>query len=662
MKILLCSVPYGTVEESLKPHNRGGYIRPLGITRLTDWMETNGYSGKIYDINNIRPSNDELIRVFKKVNPTVVGLSATLTHCYTNIKRIAKLLRQLFPDVWIVVGGHITSSANVLLKKTETDICVVGDGEIPWVKFLDYVKTHKKHHQMDFEELSKIKGLAFYDSNDSLKVSYGEQLPANALKHVDYEKLKADFVENGDLVNNFFPKLKEHPIYNNPLFKKSKFYKRAEQTVATIDTSKGCVARCTFCQRYTKGYRTYAAHDLEAHIMYLKEKYNVTGLEINDENFGSDKKKAYEFARIAKKHDVFWNAGGVRCTSVTYEDLKFYKEHNLVYIKFGIESGSQKILDIMEKKFKKEDVYNALSNCAKTGVITDPDAILVGMPGETKGTIIESAKFIASLRFVLGLNWNVEEPSFWAMPVPGTPLYDYCQQLGLIGKTTDEEEEFLIRTCQLRANFLNYVNMTNFPAKHIHFWNYLFEYEAKREYVRLIFKNSKSLSSGLKKLNEKCLTYQYNHLVDTVKGYKKNWTQSIAGDGFTYYQLGHKYKSSIRFYLWCLGFIVSNFLLTLNVLLMPRSIRLFLLRIYALLRFRALETKFKQKTGKQKCNIFVKRDLDFDNNLRVSENRIAKTNRPIERSLRSITLDNVKQSRSGLTENEKSLRALVEGQ
>ncbi len=655
MKILLCSVPDGSLEDSLKSFsNFSGPIRPIGITRLIDWMETKGYSGDIYDINNLRPSDDEITKIFKKINPTIVGLSATLTHCYPNVKRIAKLLRQLFPDIWIVVGGHITSSANVILKRTETDICIVGDGEIPWVKFLDYVKLNPKNHQLDYTELGKIKGLAYYDSNDVLNVSYGEQLPASELKHTDYEKLRAGLFEKSDMVYDYFPKLKDHSTYKEPLFKKSKFYQRPNQTVATIDTSKGCVARCTFCQRYTKGYRTYAAHDLEAHILYLKENFNVTGLDINDENFGSDKKKAYEFARIMKKCDVFWRAGGVRCTSVTYEDMKFYKEHNLVFIKFGIESGSQKMLDIMEKKFKKEDVYNAIVNCHKTGVTTEPDAVLVGMPGETNDTITESARFMASLRFVLDFDWNTLEPAFWAMPIPGTPLYDYCQQVGLIGTTLDEEEDFLNRTSELKANFLNYINMTDLSVKRIHYWNYLFEYEGKSEYVRLIFKNNKSLISSLKKVYEKCIKCQYGLIVDYLKIFKKKWTAKS--------EHGFKYKSRIKFYSWCLAFIAANIFNTLNVLLMPRPIRFAILRVYASLRFRAFEAKYRVKTGKQKFNIFMERNIDLASNLRVTDKRISKTNRQIERSLRGITLANVKQNKSSLTENEKGLRVLAEGQ
>ena len=136
MKILLCSVPDGSLEVtlgSLLPRGAGFkfnfYNResptmliptaPIGILRIITWMEKNGYYGcEIYVINNLRPPDEELIKTFKLIKPTVVGLSGILSYCYPNIIRITKLLRQLFPDIWIVVGGHLTASSNVILHKT----------------------------------------------------------------------------------------------------------------------------------------------------------------------------------------------------------------------------------------------------------------------------------------------------------------------------------------------------------------------------------------------------------------------------------------------------------------------------------------------------------------------------------------------------------------
>ena len=155
MKVLLCNAPI--VPRGIQWQSPP--VLPFGILRINTWIEKKGYSADIYDINNLRPSDQGLIKTFKGINPTVVGLSAPLSHCYPNVKRITKILRQLFPDIWIVVGGHLTGSANVVLHKTETDICVIGDGEIPFVKLLDYFKLHPTRRQLDYTELCQIRGL-----------------------------------------------------------------------------------------------------------------------------------------------------------------------------------------------------------------------------------------------------------------------------------------------------------------------------------------------------------------------------------------------------------------------------------------------------------------------------------------------------------------------
>jgi len=333
----------------------------------------------------------------------VVGLSAPLSHCYPNVKRIIKILRELFPDIWIVVGGHLTGSSNVILRKTEADICVVGDGEIPFVKLLDYFKLHPTRRQLDHTGLHQIKGLAFIDENNKLKVTgYAEQLPASEMKYPDYDQLKAGLQKyggDGELIHEFFDPIDnvaECTVAGFDNFmrradkypKISKFYKKnMNKKIATIFTSMGCVARCTFCQRAAKGYVTYAPNDLESHIIDLKEKYNVGGVLLMDQNFGSNRKQGYEFAQLMKKHDFFWFPIGVRVVSTSYEDLKFYYEHNMLAIRYGFENGSQQMLDIMEKKYTKEDVYNVISNCKKVGISTVPVGLLFGMPGETEETI-----------------------------------------------------------------------------------------------------------------------------------------------------------------------------------------------------------------------------------------------------------------------------------
>ena len=132
MKILLCSVPFGSLEQSVQPFFRRDKQTlkvprlPVALLRILTWIEKKGYSADIYDINNLRPSDEELIKNFKRTKPTVVGLSAPLSQCYPNVKRITKILRELFPDIWIVVGSQLTGSSNVVLHKTEIYVMLNG--------------------------------------------------------------------------------------------------------------------------------------------------------------------------------------------------------------------------------------------------------------------------------------------------------------------------------------------------------------------------------------------------------------------------------------------------------------------------------------------------------------------------------------------------------
>ena len=114
-------------------------------------------------MNNLRQSDDEIIKNLKKIKPDIVGLSGPLSHCYPNLKHLAKMIRNLFPNVWIVVGGHISGSSHILLNRTETDIVVVGDGEICFNKLLDYIKDNKDRKKINYNYLKSIKGLAFLD-------------------------------------------------------------------------------------------------------------------------------------------------------------------------------------------------------------------------------------------------------------------------------------------------------------------------------------------------------------------------------------------------------------------------------------------------------------------------------------------------------------------
>ena len=123
----------------------------------------------------------------------------------------------------------------------------------------------------------------------------------------------------------------------------------------------------------------------------------------------------------------------------------------------------------------------------------------------------------------------------------------------------------------------------------------------------------------------------------------------------------YKKKQLLRKMKW-LTVLSINFLLSLSVVFLPKAILFPLVRVYANLRFYSLEKNHKVKKGKQKHNIFVEQLYDPVKNSKITENKIAKTNRPIERSLRTAVMDNRKQMKPAITDEEKGLQILAEGQ
>ena len=674
MKILLCSVPDGSIKKNPEPliprstMEKGMYswsgkdneqpTFPIGLMRIYAAMERSNYKGDIYDINNLRHSDEELIKNFKKIKPDVVGLGGPLSHCYPNMKRIIKILRKLYPNIWIVVGGHITGSAHVVLKRNDVDMCVVGDGEICFVQLLDYIKQNYNRKTIDYKILNKIKGLAFLDEAKNFKLTgYGDQITGTKMEYPSYdpwekglqefggsEKLIHEVFEDASDMRNIFGLNLESQHFtkeNLEIHRKVK-----DKKVGRIQTSKGCVAKCTFCQRAMKGYRVFGPSHMEARIIELKEKYNVGVLLVDDENFGSDRKQGYECARLMKKHGIYWSSQGARAASISKEDLKFYKEHNLIGIRYGIESGSQTILNIMEKKTTLQQVYDQIECCKRLGIATTSEAFMLGMPGESRQTALETAEYNARLRYLLGNNWNPHYPA-WATSIPGTPLYEYSQQAGFIGTSIDEEEDYLYRTADTMEDrgILNYLNKTEFNIKEVHYWIYLYRYAGKKEFVNEIIRNNKSIKNILSQIFHQCIKESF---VVFSHDYQRRINNNM--------NILQKMKSMIH--------ITAKFFLAFSVPFMPKFILFPLLKVMSDINFYNLVKRYKSKNAKQRYNLFVDRisEKNIKNNFKITEEKINNTVKKIDLSLRKITIANSNIININLTDEEKSLQMLVRQQ
>ena len=123
----------------------------------------------------------------------------------------------------------------------------------------------------------------------------------------------------------------------------------------------------------------------------------------------------------------------------------------------------------------------------------------------------------------------------------------------------------------------------------------------------------------------------------------------------------YKNKTFLQKIKW-FTLISVNFLLSLSIPFLPKAILFSIIRVYANLRFYTLIKNNKVKNGKQKYNLLAERTAETTSKFRFTENRISKTSRKIDRSLRTVVMDNRKQMKPTVTDEKKGLQILAQGQ
>jgi radical SAM superfamily enzyme YgiQ (UPF0313 family) len=153
----------------------------------------------------------------------------------------------------------------------------------------------------------------------------------------------------------------------------------------------------------------------------------------------------------------------MRVKGVSPDIIKIMKDAGCRSIIYGMETGSERMLQVMEKMVSLEDNYNAMRWTIEAGLYTVPQ-LVIAMPGETSETIKETADFL-SYSLTLDRSQNPKNISInFAQALPGTPLYEYGRNKGLIGITTEEEEQYLLTVSNIEAgDGAKTINFTDYP-------------------------------------------------------------------------------------------------------------------------------------------------------------------------------------------------------
>jgi len=411
MKILLINPPLfedlGNVRASTPP---------LGLLYLAGFLERNNYSDiGVIDADAARLGWSDLQKLLIENKPDIVGITAS-SFILPALFKTAEMVHESLPNCLIVVGGFgPTTEPEKVLKDSNKAISfvVMGEGEITFLELVERIDNQS----LNFDD---INGLAFLNKKDDNLVitqprAYIENL--DSLPWPAYHLLRPNFSEYAGIHAQHSQKEMKWPI-------------------ATMFASRGCPHRCTFCSLGSKMYRQRSPKDIVAEIEFYRNEFGINSVQIYDDEFMGLSHQQNRWIEeiceeIIKKglHKKLAFLIQARCSHfIELKTLEKMKEANFVWIWWGVESGSQKILDFIKKDIQVKNVIRDFA-LAKQAGIKSLMFVMIGFPKETPADIKLTVKLIEKVK--------PDEISVHIVsPYPGSELRKYFEEHNLL-ETTD---------------------------------------------------------------------------------------------------------------------------------------------------------------------------------------------------------------------------------
>lgn len=378
----------------------GNALPPFGLAVIAAVTRENGYETKILDCTALNYNYDQALGYIKKENPDYVGFTASTIYINQTAK-LAEMIKRWNKNVVIVLGGpHITGAPAETLKKFQCfDFGLLNEAEETLIELLDALEKKKS--------VGRIKGLAYKD-----KVN--EKRPL--LKDLDALPLPAwDLLP--DITKYYQPPA--DGVYRLP------------STV--LVTSRGCPMRCIFCANSIYG-KTARAHSAEYVLKMVKQLYydfGIREIQIYEDNFVIWKDRVKKICELLIKENMDLNWCCMASVNwVDEEMLKLMKKAGCWQIAYGIESGSQRMLDFYRKGTNIEMIKNAVKWTNEAGIRTKGFFILGG-PTETIDDIEETIKLIKELPMT---DFHIT----YFTPIPGSQIYKEADRYGNFVKEWDK--------------------------------------------------------------------------------------------------------------------------------------------------------------------------------------------------------------------------------
>ncbi len=409
--LVLCEPPFLFWDRSMDRLRQGEETIPgMGVLVLAAVARARGYHVRLIDAKEQGSSPEAVSRQIAALHPDYLGLSAT-TISVTNAARIAERVKGLCPEVVTILGGaHVSAlPCRTLEVFPSIDFGIAGEGE---VALFDLLERLDRGTAVD-----DIAGLAYRRDGQiwcNPRAPYIEDL--DALPPPAWDLLP-------DFPHRFQPSLFSYP----------------RTPVATLITSRGCPFSCSFCDRSTSG-RKGRMHGVEYIVglcRHLVER-GVRHVIFLDDLFTVRKQRVVDLchAFLDEGFQFSWSCNS-HPNLLDFDTLKLMRRAGCWQIAYGIESGSQRILDVVKHEVRIPRMRETLRMTRAAGIRTK-GYVMIGHPTEGLDSLAETAAFLKVVELDL-----CQITKF--TPYPGTPAYPTIHQHG----TFDEDWE--------RMNAMNFM-------------------------------------------------------------------------------------------------------------------------------------------------------------------------------------------------------------